>query len=109
MTHDATAAQREAALRFLYERVDYERAQSVPYRTHEFKLDRMRELLARLGDPARGLPIVHVAGTKGKGSTTSMIGAVLSAAGYRIGVFTSPHLERIEERLAVGGRVCSSA
>jgi dihydrofolate synthase/folylpolyglutamate synthase len=54
------------------------------------------------------VPIVHVAGTKGKGSTAAMLGAILTAAGYRTGVFTSPHLERIEQRMAVDGRACSS-
>ena len=99
------AARREAALRFLYDRINYERFVSPPLR--ELKLDRMRELLARLGDPQRDMPIVHVAGTKGKGSTAVMIGAVLTAAGYRTGVFTSPHLDRIEERTAIDGNACS--
>ncbi len=71
------------------------------------KLDRMRELLGRLGNPHAAVPIVHVAGTKGKGSTSAMIAAVLSAAGYRTGLFTSPHLDRVEERIAIDGRPCS--
>ncbi len=98
-------ARRQAALRFLYDRIDYERFVSLPFR--DLKLDRMRELLARLGNPQQEMPIVHVAGTKGKGSTAVMTGAVLTAAGYRTGVFTSPHLERIEERTAIDGRPCS--
>jgi len=106
---DQDFARREAALRFLDERIDYERALSVSYSSREFKLGRMQELMDRLGNPQQGLSIVHVAGTKGKGSTTAMLGAVLSAAGYRSGVFTSPHLYRIEERIAVEGRPCSSA
>jgi dihydrofolate synthase/folylpolyglutamate synthase len=93
-------------LEFLRRRVDYERAQSIPYQTHCFKLDRMQELLRRLGNPQDRLPIVHVAGTKGKGSTSAMIAAVLSAAGFRTGLFTSPHLERVEERITVDGRPC---
>ncbi len=72
------------------------------------KLDRMRELLGRLGDPHEAVPTVHVAGTKGKGSTSAMIAAVLSAAGYRTGLFTSPHLDRVEERIAIDGRPCSA-
>ena len=106
---DQDTSRREAALRFLDDRIDYERARSVPYREREFKLQRMRELMARLDDPQRSLSIVHVAGTKGKGSTAAMLGAVLTAAGYRTGVFSSPHLYRIEERMAVDGRPCSSA
>jgi len=100
---------REAALRFLFGRIDYERARNVPYRKREFKLERMRELLDRLDNPHRSLPIVHVAGTKGKGSTAVMVSAVLSAAGYRAGTFTSPHFDRIEERIAVDGQPCSAA
>jgi len=101
------ASRREAALRFLYDRINYERAISVPYRAREFKLERMVELLARLGNPQQGLRVVHIAGTKGKGSTSAMIGSILKAAGLRTGVFTSPHLERIEERLAIDGQPCS--
>jgi dihydrofolate synthase/folylpolyglutamate synthase len=55
------------------------------------------------------LAIVHVAGTKGKGSTAAMIASVLSAAGFRTGLYTSPHLDRVEERLIVGGAICSAA
>ena len=105
---DRTEDRREDALRFLFGRIDYERATAVPYRKREFKLDRMRELLDRLGSPQRDMPIVHIAGTKGKGSTAAMLATVLSAAGYRTGVFSSPHLERIEERMAVDGRQCRS-
>lgn len=99
---------REAALEFLYQRIDYERSLAVPYGTQGFKLERMRELLERLGNPQEGMPIVHVAGTKGKGSTTVMIAAALTAAGFRTGAFTSPHLHRVEERFALDGRPCSS-
>ena len=106
---DQNAARRAAALRILDARIDYERARNVPYSPPEFKLQRMRELLARVGNPHQKLPIVHVAGTKGKGSTAAMIGAVLSAAGYSTGVFTSPHLDRLEQRMAIDGRPCSPA
>ncbi len=99
----------DAALRFLLGRIDYERAWSVPYRGRGFKLDRMRELLDRLGNPQDRLPILHVAGTKGKGSTAAMLAAVLAAAGYRTGMFSSPHFERVEERVAVDGQPCSAA
>jgi dihydrofolate synthase / folylpolyglutamate synthase len=97
-----------SAMRFLADRIDYERMQSMPCSEEAFKLDRMRELLRWLGDPQRNLRIVHVAGTKGKGSTAAMTAAVLSAAGFRTGLFTSPHLDRIEERIAIDGRPCTS-
>jgi len=106
---DELEARRDGALQFLHNRIDYERARNVPYSPQEFKLARMRELVARLNNPHERLPVVHVAGTKGKGSTAAMIAAVLTAAGYRTGAFTSPHLERLEERLAIDGTPCSPA
>lgn len=96
----------DAALAFLFGRIDYERADRFPYRLCGLKLDRMRELAARLGDPHQRFPIVHVAGTKGKGSTSAMIAAVLSAAGYRTGLYISPHVTCVEERLQIDGRLC---
>ena len=98
---------RAAALDWLMDRINYERT-GVPYQSRQLKLDRMRQLLTRLGQPDAGMKIVHVAGTKGKGSTSAMIAAVLTAAGYRTGVFSSPHLEQIEERFAVDGQPCTS-
>lgn len=71
----------------------------MPYRHDDFRLDRMRTLLEKLGSPDRRYAIVHIAGTKGKGSTAAMVSAILSAAGLGTGLFTSPHLERIEERI----------
>ena len=68
----------------------------------------MRALLDRLGNPQDKLHIVHVAGTKGKGSTSAMIAAMLKAAGYRTGLFTSPHLDRVEERIAIDGQPCTA-
>jgi len=104
---DEIEVRREAALAFLHNRIDYERARNVPYSPQEFKLARMRELVARLGNPHERLAIVHIAGTKGKGSTAAMIAAILTASGYRTGAFTSPHLERLEERLSIDGTPCS--
>jgi dihydrofolate synthase/folylpolyglutamate synthase len=103
---DENRGQREAAMRFLFDRIDYERMRTMPYDPSHMGLDRMRDFLRRLGNPERGLPIVHVAGTKGKGSTAAMIAGILTAAGYRTGLFTSPHLERLEERMAVDGHLC---
>jgi len=97
-----------SALDFLLHRINYERTLSVPYGTGEFKLDRMRRLLALIGDPHLAVKAVHIAGTKGKGSTAAMVASVLSAAGYRTGLYTSPHLERIEERIVVDGQPCSA-
>lgn len=96
-----------AALDWLMRQINYERTTAVPYQTAAFKLDRMRRLLSLLGDPHLGLRAVHIAGTKGKGSTAAMVAAVLQAAGMRTGLYTSPHLEAIEERIAIDGARCS--
>lgn len=93
---------------WLLSRVNYERTPFVPYGEEALKLGRMRELLHRLGDPQERLRIVHVAGTKGKGSTCAMIAAAFETAGVSTGVFTSPHLERLEERFAIGGHPCTA-
>jgi dihydrofolate synthase/folylpolyglutamate synthase len=93
----------QQSLEFLYGRLNYERL-GMPRIPSELRLGRMRRLLRRLGDPHRALRIVHVAGTKGKGSTSAMIASALSASGIRTGLFCSPHLHTIEERFSVDGR-----
>ena len=108
MTQPPDIADHDSALAYLFGRIDYERADKIPYRSRGLNLDRMRELAARLGNPQQQFPIVHVAGTKGKGSTSAMIAAVLTAAGYRTGLYTSPHVECVEERMQVDGRRCAS-
>ena len=68
----------------------------------DLSLGRMRQLLAKLGHPERRLPpVIHVAGTNGKGSTTAYLKAMLEAAGRRVHVYTSPHLVRFAERISV--------
>jgi dihydrofolate synthase/folylpolyglutamate synthase len=96
------------ALDFLLSRIDYERTLSMPYGQGDFRLDRMRQLLALLGNPHDTLKIVHIAGTKGKGSTAATIASVLQAAGLRTGLYSSPHLDRVEERLIIDREICPS-
>ena len=91
---------------FLMSRIDYERTLTIPYGQRDFRLDRMCLLLERLGNPHEALKVVHIAGTKGKGSTAAMIASVLRAAGYRTGLYSSPHLDRVEERLQIDGAIC---
>jgi dihydrofolate synthase/folylpolyglutamate synthase len=69
----------------------------------DFKLERVSLTLERLGNPQRRFPILHVAGTNGKGSVAAMMHAILSAAGYRAGLYTSPHLIELTERIRSGG------
>ncbi len=90
----------DAAIAFWYGRVNYEVRSAA---AADLKLERMRALLRLLGDPHDRLRTVHVTGTKGKGSTAAMVAAALRAAGLRVGLFTSPHLTRVEERVQVDG------
>ncbi len=68
----------------------------------------MRRLLELLGDPQSKYPIVHVAGTKGKGSTSHFIASLLKAGGLKVGLYTSPHLLKLEERIRIAGKPCSA-
>ena len=92
----------QASLDYLYGRLNYERL-GMPRGSAELRLGRMRRLLRRLGDPHESLRIVHVAGTKGKGSTSAMLAASMTASGVKTGLFCSPHLHRLEERFRVDG------
>ncbi len=94
------------ALAYLFGRLNYERV-AMPRAAGELRLARMRRLLKRLGDPQKAYRIVHIAGTKGKGSTSNMVATALGAKGLRVGLYCSPHLHRIEERFAVDGREAS--
>jgi dihydrofolate synthase/folylpolyglutamate synthase len=67
----------------------------------KFELDHMRTLCSALGDPQRRVPSVLIAGTNGKGSTAATLASILNAAGYRTGLYTSPHLIRVNERIQV--------
>ena len=89
--------------RRLMERINYERMRHVPYDARRFNLDRMRWLLRRCGEPQCEYPIVHITGTKGKGSTAAMLEAIFRYAGWRTGLFTSPHLTTIRERFRING------
>lgn len=91
---------------FLFDRINYERGSNIPYRSPSFRLERMHQLMHHLGNPQDRYPIIHIAGTKGKGSTATLVASMLGRAGYRVGLYTSPHLERLEERFVVGGRPC---
>src|SRR5262245_34187357 len=86
------------ALDFWYRRVNFELKSPQPA---DLKLDRIRRLLSLLGNPHERLRIVHVAGSKGKGSTSALLASILGQAGYRVGLFTSPHLVRVEERIQI--------
>ena len=89
--------------RFLNRVTDYEKERS-RYGPREYNLRAMRRILARLGDPQRAFGSIHIAGTKGKGSTAIMSEALLRATGARTGLFVSPHLANMLERIQINGR-----
>jgi dihydrofolate synthase/folylpolyglutamate synthase len=101
----ARFANYQAALRFLFDQTDYERMKKVSYNRTTFNLDRARWLMELVGNPQRHLPTVHIAGTKGKGSTAAMLAAMLAGCGLRVGLYSSPHLQDIRERIQVAGRM----
>jgi dihydrofolate synthase/folylpolyglutamate synthase len=101
MTEDAYAR----TLREIFAYVDYSRSRRHPYNADTYNLDRMRSLVALLGHPQDAFPTLHIAGSKGKGSTAAMVAAMLQAAGLRTGLYTSPHLHTFRERMRIDGEL----
>ena len=97
------------ALRYMYGFTDYEKRGFAAYAPEFYDLERVERLLALLGDPQRSFRAVHIAGTKGKGSTSAMIESVLRVVGYRSGLYTSPHLHTFRERIQARGKMISEA
>ncbi len=93
------------ALRAILSRADFERDRHTPYPQRDWRLARVEEFLSQLGNPHLAYPTIHVAGTKGKGSVTAMMDSVLRAAGYRVGMYTSPHLHSFRERIRLQGEL----
>src|SRR5213079_3448228 len=79
-----------------------------PEHSVDLALDRMAELATLLGDPQRACPVIHVTGTNGKTSTARMTEALLRARGLRTGLFTSPHLSSVRERIRIDGEPLSA-
>jgi dihydrofolate synthase/folylpolyglutamate synthase len=100
--------QYQERLDYLYSRLNYER-RGMPRAPRELRLSRMRRLLRRLDDPHDGLRIIHVTGTKGKGSTAAMLAYSLTASGVRTGLFCSPHLHALEERFLIDNKPAAPA
>jgi dihydrofolate synthase/folylpolyglutamate synthase len=94
----------DEALDYLYSFINYETDAGYAYGAVHYNVERTVRLLELLGHPEEGVRVLHVAGTKGKGSVCALLCAVLSAQGHRTGLFTSPHVERVNERVACGGR-----
>nr|MBP6574693.1 bifunctional folylpolyglutamate synthase/dihydrofolate synthase [Flavobacteriales bacterium] len=93
------------ALAYLYEQLPmFHRIGKAAYKAN---LDNTHVLMELLRHPERGLRCVHIAGTNGKGSTSHMLASVLQEAGYRTGLYTSPHLKDFRERVRVNGAMIS--
>jgi len=95
----------QAALDFLNSSVNFEQIHSKKITQESFKLDRMHALVKALGDPHLAVPVVHIAGSKGKGSTCAMLESCLRSSGYTTGLFTSPHLTDERERVRINGSI----
>ncbi|MCL0087272.1 bifunctional folylpolyglutamate synthase/dihydrofolate synthase [Dehalococcoidia bacterium] len=94
----------QAALDYILSFTDYERWPGFGYAAR-FDLQRMEDLLRRLGSPHLGTRTIHIAGSKGKGSTAAMIASALTVAGFRTGLYTSPHLHTMRERIRMDGQL----
>lgn len=94
-----------SAVDWLYSHVNFELKPPTSGSAHEYKLDRMRALCEHLGDPQQQFRSVHIAGTKGKGSTCEMVATGLEACGYAVGIYTSPHLVDIRERVRINRKL----
>jgi dihydrofolate synthase/folylpolyglutamate synthase len=95
----------QQALDYIYSFANFETRPASRQMRADYTLDRIRALLAELGNPQDRYPTVHIAGTKGKGSTAAMLTSILTAAGYRTGLYTSPHLHTYRERIRVDSRL----
>ena len=99
----------QEAMAYLLERTDYEKEERVRYNVTTFSLERMEKLLSLLGDPHTKISTVHIAGTKGKGSTATMLAGMLEANGYKVGLYTSPHLVHLRERITINCEMITEA
>ncbi len=97
------------AMAYLFEKTDYEKEERLRYNITTFSLERMRKLLSLLGDPHTQIKTVHIAGTKGKGSTATMLARMLESNGYSVGLYTSPHLVHLHERIVVDSEMISDS
>lgn len=99
----------EESLDFLYSFIDYSLKRNFRYSAEKFNLARMRDLMRLLADPHKDYKIIHIAGTKGKGSVSAMCASVLAAQGYKVGMYTSPHMVDFTERIQINGQRISKA
>ena len=94
-----------SALNFLKSLTNFEQMPPANYSENHFRLDRMQKMLAKLGNPQKSMRTVHIAGTKGKGSIATMVACMLQNNGYKVGLYTSPHLISVRERMTINRRL----
>ena len=97
----------DMAMQYLFTTTDYEKQQRLRYNVTMFDLDRMNKLLKGLGDPHKKTKSIHIAGTKGKSSTATMLARMIQANGYQVGLYTSPHVSTLHERIIVNSEMIS--
>jgi len=97
--------QYQQILDYLFSFVDYSLQHTYLYSPEKYNLERMRAFVHALGDPHTRYPVIHIAGTKGKGSVAALCASALQAAGYRVGLYTSPHLDDYAERIQINGQM----
>jgi dihydrofolate synthase/folylpolyglutamate synthase len=90
---------------YLFGRTDYEKEARLSYNVTTFNLKRMQKLLSLVADPHKKIATAHIAGTKGKGSTAAMLAKMLEANGYTVGMYTSPHVVNLHERIMVNSQM----
>ncbi len=95
----------QQAVEYIFSYMDYEVWPRAPHTAANYDLRRVEELLSRIDNPHRRAKSVHIGGTNGKGSTAAMIASVLTASGYTTGLYTSPHLHNLRERIRVDGEL----
>ena len=95
------------ALKYLYEKTIYEKEERPRYNVTTFNLARMEKLLSLVGNPHKKVPTVHIAGTKGKGSTATMLAKMVEANDYTVGLYTSPHVVHLHEQIKVNSKMIS--
>lgn len=99
----------EQALDYIYSFIDHSLTRNLRYSPEKFNLDRMKSFMEIIGNPQRDYKVIHVAGTKGKGSTCAILNSILTASGYNTGFYASPHMIDFRERIRIGNQMISKA
>jgi len=99
----------QKALDYLYSHIDFSLTRNLRYSEEKFNLDRMIRLMEKIGNPQSDYPVIHVAGTKGKGSVCAMMTSILTHAGYQTGFYSSPHMIDFNERIRIGNNLIKNS